>query len=44
MDQRSISEIKELPDMYSKILGWGGVYFSGESYPFSKGVYDSKNG
>lgn len=43
MDQRSISEIKELPDMYSKILGWG-VYFSGESYPFSKGVYDSKNG
>lgn len=41
MDQGPISEIKVLPDMYSKILGLG-VYFSGETYPFSKGVYDLK--
>lgn len=27
MDQGSISEIKELLDMYSKILGLGGVFF-----------------
>lgn len=37
MNKSSISEIKKLPD-----IGWRGVYFSREIYPFSKGVYDSK--